>query len=255
MITDPFFYALAVPAILLVGISKGGFGGGLAMLGVPMISLAVDPLTAAAVMLPILCAMDLVGLWAYRKSWDGPILRLIVPAAVVGIVVGGLTFRYMSESFIQILIGLIAVVFTLHHWRRQLGKAEIGKAKPSAPKGAFWSAVSGFTSFVAHAGSPPLSVYLLPLRLDKTIYVGTTVIFYAVVNYVKLVPYALLGQFSTANLTTALVLLPLAPIGTYLGVKLHHKIPERIFYAICYVFLFVIGLRLIYVGGAGFLGA
>lgn len=255
MITDPVFYMLAVPAILLVGISKGGFGGGLAMMGVPLISLASDPLTAAAILLPILCLMDVVGIWAYRKTWDAGILRLIVPAAIVGIIFGGLTFRFMSVDFIEVMIGSIAVIFTLDHWRRKLSRTVPPKAERSAVKGSICAAASGFTSFVAHAGSPPLSVYMLPLKLDKTIYVGTTVIFYAVVNYVKLVPYGLLGQFSTANLTTSLVLLPLAPIGTYLGVKLHHKIPENIFYAICYVALFLVGLRLIYVGVTGFMGA
>ncbi|MEO1250502.1 MAG: sulfite exporter TauE/SafE family protein [Pseudomonadota bacterium] len=252
MITDPVFYALAVPAILLVGISKGGFGGGLAMLAVPMLSLAIDPITAAAIMLPILCAMDVVGLWAYRKTWDGAILKLIVPAAIVGIVLGALTFRYMSAPLIQIIIGLISVLFTLDYVRKRMG----GNPEPRSPStisGGFWSAVSGFTSFVAHAGSPPLSIYLLPLRLNKTIYVGTTVIFYAVVNYVKLIPYGLLGQFSGANLTSSLILLPLAPLGTYLGVRLHHKISEPLFYGICYVALFVIGVRLIYVGVAAYL--
>lgn len=252
MITDPFFYAVAVPAILLVGISKGGFGGGLAMLAVPMLSLAIDPIMAAAIMLPILCAMDVVGLWAYRKVWDGKILKLIVPAALIGVLLGALTFRYMSAPLIQIVIGLISVFFTLDYVRKSFG----GKPEPREPStvlGGFWSAVSGFTSFVAHAGSPPLSIYLLPLRLDKTIYVGTTVIFYAVVNYVKLVPYALLGQFSGANMMSSLILLPLAPLGTYIGVRLHHKISEPLFYGICYVALFVIGLRLIYVGASAYL--
>lgn len=252
MITDPFFYALAVPAILLVGISKGGFGGGLAMLGVPMLSLATDPVSAAAILLPILCAMDVVGLWAYRRVWDGAILRLIIPAALIGILLGSLTFRYMSVPFIQVVIGLISVAFTLDYLRKRFG-GNPSRREPSSLAGGFWAGISGFTSFVAHAGSPPLSVYLLPLRLDKTIYVGTTVIFYAVVNYVKLIPYGLLGQFSGANLTTSLILLPLAPLGTYLGVRLHHKISEPVFYAICYVALFVIGLRLIYVGGAAFI--
>ena len=252
MITDPFFYAVAVPAILLVGISKGGFGGGLAMLAVPMLSLAIDPITAAAIMLPILCAMDLVGLWAYRKVWDAQILKLIVPAALVGVLLGALTFKYMSAPLIQIVIGLISVFFTLDYVRKNVGGTPEAR-EPSTVRGGFWSAISGFTSFVAHAGSPPLSIYLLPLRLNKTIYVGTTVIFYAVVNYVKLIPYGLLGQFSGANLTNSLILLPLAPLGTYIGVRLHHKISEPLFYGICYVALFVIGVRLIYVGTLAYL--
>ncbi|HKJ94239.1 MAG TPA: sulfite exporter TauE/SafE family protein [Gammaproteobacteria bacterium] len=253
MIHDPLFYALAAVAVLIVGISKGGFGGGLGVVAVPLMSLAVPPFRAAALMLPILCAMDLVGLWAYRRDWDGANLRIMIPGAIAGIVIAAFTFGYFSEDAIRLLIGLIAVGFSLNHW---LGGARREAARPAERdlgKGGFWSAVAGFTSFAAHAGGPPISLYLLPQRMDKTLFVGTTVIFFAVVNYVKLVPYAFLGELGVSNLATSVVLLPLAPIGVWLGIFLHHRVSQVWFYRVCYVFLFFTGLRLLWEGGVGIL--
>lgn len=251
LIEDPLFYVLAVVALLIVGISKGGFGGGLGVIAVPLMSLAVPPFRAAALMLPILCVMDLVGLWAYRRHWDGGNLRIMLPGAIVGIVIASFTFGFFSEDAIRLIIGLIAVGFSLNHWLGGSARAAAHPAERSVGKGGFWSAVAGFTSFAAHAGGPPVSLYLLPQRMDKTLFVGTTVIFFAVVNYVKLVPYAMLGELGVANLETSLVLLPLAPIGVWLGIFLHHRVSQVWFYRVCYVFLFLTGLRLLWEGAIG----
>ena len=246
MIADPWFYVLAVPAILLVGISKVGFGGGLGVLAVPMMAIVVAPPTAAAVMLPILCVMDLIGVWAYRRSFDLANLRIMVPAAILGIGFGALTFGYMDQAMIRILIGLIAVIFTLNYW---LGGKSAAEARGrNRIKGSLWSAVSGFTSFLAHAGGPPVNVYLLPQRMDMTLFVGTKVVFFIIVNFVKLIPYAWLGQLHAGNLATSLVLIPLAPVGVGLGLWLHRRIDNELFYRICYVILFLVGIRLLYDG-------
>lgn len=251
MIVDPIFYVLAVPAILIVGISKGGFGGGLGLLGVPVMSLAVAPPIAAAVMLPILCVMDLVGLWAYRRSWDRRNMARLIPAAVLGIAVGAASFRYLDVGAVRLLIGTIAVGFTLDYWTRSLRRRETAEPRrPSTAAVGFWGSISGFTSFVAHAGGAPLSVVLLPQRLDKTVFVSTTVIFFAVVNYIKLIPYAWLGQLNATNLVTSAILLPLAPLGVLLGIWLHHRLDEAVFYRICYVLLFLTGIKLLYDGVA-----
>jgi uncharacterized membrane protein YfcA len=253
VIQDFLFYALAVPAVLVAAISKGGFGGGLGILSVPAMALVVTPPQAAAIMLPILCFMDLFGLWAYWGKWSGPNMRIMLPGALVGIAVGALTFRYLDAAAIKLLIGLIALGFTLDYWFR--GRKEATQPRgASAPRGGFWAAVSGYTSFVAHAGGPPASVYLLPQRLDKTAFVATTVIFFAVVNYVKLIPYAWLGQFDRSNLLTSLVLLPLAPIGMGLGIWLHKRVPATVFYRICYALVFVTGCKLVYDGVAFYAG-
>ncbi len=251
MITDPFFYGIAAVAVLIVGISKGGFGGGLGVVGVPLMSLAIPPLQAAAILLPILCVMDLVGLWAFRGRVDTRNLRIILPGATLGIVVATFTFGYVSEAAIRVGLGLIAVVFGALYY--------LTPAPPARPvshlRGGIWSAVSGFTSFVAHAGGPPLNFYLLPQRLDRTLYAGTTIVFFAVVNYLKLIPYTMLGEFDTTNLTSAAILLPLAPVGVLLGAWLHRRVSQPVFYGLCYGFLIVTGMRLLWVGGRGMLGA
>ena len=251
MLTDPWFYAAAVPALLLIGISKGGFGGGLGVVGVPMLALVISPTQAAAILLPVLCVMDLVGLYSYRGAWDRSLMRVLAPGAVAGIVLGAFTFAVTSEDAVRLIVGVIAVGFTLWQW---VGRrfVEQRRARPSVAGGSFWAGVSGYTSFIAHAGGPPISVYLLPLRLDKTRFVGTTVVYFAVVNYVKLVPYGILGQFDLTNLATSAVLLPVAPVGVLLGVVLHRRLREDVLYGVVYAALFVTGLKLLADGSAAF---
>jgi len=252
LIEDPLFYLLAAPAVLILGISKGGFGGGLGSLAVPLVALVVSPIQAAAVLLPILCVMDLQGAWVYRGRWDNANLKILIPAALIGLTIGAFSFRYLDAQVIRLMIGTLAVGFTIEHWLGGLLKTARLRGV-DAVRGTFWGAVSGFTSFIAHAGGPPLSVYLLPQRMDKTRFLATTVIFVLFMNYVKLVPYAWIGQFSAENLYTSLVLLPLAPFGMWLGIWMHRIVPETLFYRICYVLLFLAGVKLLYDGASEFL--
>ena len=248
MITDPWFYAAAVPAILLVGLSKGGFGSGAGLFATPLLALTVPIPQAAAIMLPILCVMDAAGLWAFRGRFHRENLKLLLAGGIVGIAIGTLTFRYLSDAWIRILLGGMAVAFVAH---RYILRARLQPAAPNGAKGFFWSALSGITSTVAHAGGPPLSMYLLPLRLEKSILVGTTIVFFAVMNAVKLVPYAWLGLFDARNLATSLVLAPLAPVGIWMGVRLMRRLPEDLFYRICYAILLGVGGKLLWDGIAG----
>jgi uncharacterized protein len=251
LITDPLFYLLAVPAVLILGISKGGFGGGLGALAVPLVALVVSPVQAAAVLLPILCVMDIQGAWVYRGRWDSAQLRILIPAALVGIGIGTASFRHLDAQAIRLLIGTLAVGFTVHHWLG--GLRNLRAVRGIDPlRASFWGTVCGFASFIAHAAGPPLSIYLLPQRMHKTRFLATTVLFVLFLNYVKLVPYAWLGQFSAENLYTSLVLLPLAPLGMGLGIWMHRVVPEQLFYRICYLLLFLVGLKLLYDGGAEF---
>ena len=245
MIADPFFYAVAIPAILLVGISKGGFGSGAGMFATPLMALALPIPQAAAILLPILVAMDLTGLWAYRGVHSRENLRLLLPGGVLGVLLGALTFRYFSDAWIRVILGAIAIAFVLHRWLR---RAELPPASHSPVKGLLWSMVSGVTSTIAHAGGPPLSVYLLPQRLEKRTLVGTTVVFFAVINAVKLAPYTWLGLFDATNLTTSLVLLPLAPVGIGLGVLAMRRLSEVWFYRVCYAMVLVVGVKLVWDG-------
>ncbi len=249
MITDPLFYILAVPAFLITGISKGGFGSGLGSVAVPMLALAIPVPQAAAIMLPLLLAMDLVGLWAYRDKWDRTNMRIMLPGAMVGLFLGYLSFRYLDEHWIRLLVGVIAIGFVLNIWLRPRVAGQA--AGPSWIKGSVWSCVSGLVSFVANAGGPPVSVYLLPQRLDKTLFVGTTVLYFAILNYSKIIPYWWLGQFSHQNLLTALILLPLAPAGMWLGVWLHGRVNDAVFYRWVHSLLLVSGVKLVWDGITG----
>ena len=203
MITEPLFYAVAIPAILLVGISKGGFASGAGMFATPLVAMVVPIPQAAAILLPILIVMDLAGLWAYRGRFSRENMRVILAGGVLGVILGALAFRYVSEAWLRVVLGAMALGFVAYRFLRR-GSAR--PTRPSTPKGLFWSAFSGATSTIAHAGGPPLSIYLLPQRLDKAVLVGTTVVFFAVINAVKLVPYAWLGLLDARNLSTSLVL-------------------------------------------------
>lgn len=251
MITDPWFYAAAVPAVLLFGISKGGFGGGLGTAAVPLMALVISPVQAAAILLPILCVMDLVALWKFRGKWIWPELRILLPASLLGILVGTLLFEYMSAAVVRLIIGVVAIAFTVHYW---INKQRANSARlPDYPRsyGIYGGSVAGFTSFVAHSGGPPISMYLLRRPLDRTDFAATTIVFFAVVNYVKLVPYAWLGQFDLANLATSAALVALAPIGVLIGAWLHARVTDRFFFTFVYVLLFAVGIKLVYDGVSG----
>lgn len=251
MITDPVFYAVAVPAIFMIGLAKGGFVGALAMLGVPLIALVISPVQAAGIVLPILIAMDVFALLAYRGIYHLENLKILIPAAIVGIFIGWATAAWVSEAHVRLIVGLVALAFTLDYWIGWRGQRLPG---PDVKKGAFWGAVSGFTSFVSHAGGPPLHMYLLPQRLAPPLFAGTSVIFFTVVNWIKVVPYAALGQLGTGNLMTSLVLAPLAPVAIFTGAWLVKVVKAETFYRLTYFFIFVVSLKLIWDGVSAILG-
>lgn len=246
---EPIFYLAAIPAILIAGVSKGGFGGGLGVVSVPILSLVMPVNIAAAIMLPILCFMDLFGLWAYRFKWDKSYLIILIPAAFVGILIGTFSFEFLHEAWVRLITGCIAIIFSTKYF---VEKYVVKQTKPktiptnkNTKIGYFWGVIAGFTSFVAHAGGPPISAYLLSQNLDKTKYQATSVFLFTFVNYVKLLPYALIGQFNAEVLTVSLYFLPLAPIGMIVGIKLHKLISPIVFYLVCYTFLFITGIKLI----------
>ncbi|CAN7315199.1 sulfite exporter TauE/SafE family protein [Pseudoduganella sp. LjRoot289] len=231
---------------MLTGISKGGFGSAFGGISVPLMALAISPAQAAAILLPVLCFMDLVGFRVYYGKWDVANLKIMVPGAIAGVAIGALTFGTIPEAHIRIVIGAIAVLFTLNQWLNFASRQ--APASRSATKGVFWAGISGFTSFLAHAGGPPAQVYMLPQRLDKTTYVATVSLFFMIVNMVKLIPYAWLGQFSSANLWTALLLAPLVPVGVKIGLWLQAQASPKWFYRIAQICLLLTGLQLIYQG-------
>lgn len=246
MIADPMFYLVAIPAILLTGISKGGFGGALGGVAVPLMAIAISPRQAAAIVLPLLCLTDVVGLRVYFGKWDRRLLKTLIPGSLLGVALGAITFGFFNESAIRLLIGVISVLFVAHRsWPEKTPK---NAATPSRAAGAAMAAASGFTSFVAHAGGPPVMMYLLPQRLDKVTFLATVNVFFLVTNAVKLAPYAWLGQLSGANLLASLTLAPLVPLGVYLGVWMQDRVSTVCFFRIAQGGLGIAGLQLIYQG-------
>jgi len=244
------FYAVAVFAVLLTGIAKGAFGQGSGGIAVPLMSMFIAPPEAAGIMLPILCAMDLFSVHAYRGKWSREHLAILLPGALFGIVLGAIAFGMLPVNGVRMLLGVISVTFALNQWfrftERIAAHISAQRGRPGAIAGAFWGTVSGFTSTLAHAGGPPFAIYMLGQKVDKTLFVGTSAVFFLIVNYVKLVPYYFLGQLNGANLTTALLFSPLVPIGVWLGVYLHRTISQRTFFNLSYSLLLATGLKLIW---------
>ena len=245
MIDNPLFWVTAVISVIITGISKGGFGG-LALLAVPLMALTISPVQAAGIMLPILIVMDWVSVWSYRKHWDKKLLILMLPGAILGILAAWKFAAYVDDQFVRICVGLIAVLFPIYAIFKPKSREDI--VVGNRPLGVISGIAAGFTSFIAHAGGPPFQAYAIPQGLEKRLYAGTAVIFFAVVNFVKLLPYAMLGQFDKANLTTSLILIPLAPIGVLIGVWLLKRIDQDVFYRILYSLIFMVGVKLLWDG-------
>ena len=243
MITDPFFYAVTVPAVLLLGISKSGFGAGFGSLAVPMMALAVSVPQAAAILMPVLLLMDLLGLAAFRKDFDWPLLKFLIPFGLMGIVIGTLLFKLLDARVVAGIVGGFTLLF--------LAQRVLFPPKPDSPPpprwlGAILTATSGFTSFIAHAGGPPVNAYLIPLRLSPIRFTATMAFFFFVINLSKWLPYAWLGLLDWRNFATSLVLLPLAPIGVWVGVRLARRISQLLFYRILYLGMFLTGVKLLF---------
>jgi uncharacterized membrane protein YfcA len=248
LIDDPWFYLTATLAVLILGIAKGGLAGGIGLVAVPLMSLTVEPVRAAAILLPILMLMDLTALRTYWGQWDRENLVTMIPGAVLGTAIGFATFELLSSDDLRAMVGLIAFAFAARWWLvREQGPAR----EASMGNGTFWSTLAGFTSFSVHAGGPPIHIYLLPQQLGKTTFQATTVAFFFGINWLKIGPYAWLGQLDASNMATSLVLVPLAPIGILIGARLHHRINETVFFRIVYASLLVLGIKLMYDGLLG----
>ena len=245
MIDNPLFWVTAVISVIITGISKGGFGG-LALLAVPLMALTISPVQAAGIMLPILIVMDWVSVWSYRKHWDKKLLILMLPGAILGILAAWKFAAYVDDQFVRICVGLIAVLFPIYAIFKPKSREDI--VVGNRPLGVISGIAAGFTSFIAHAGGPPFQAYAIPQGLEKRLYAGTAVMFFFVVNFVKLLPYAMLGQFDKTNLTTSLILIPLAPIGVLIGVWLLKRIDQDVFYRILYGLIFMVGVKLLWDG-------
>ena len=237
------FFLTVVPAIILFGIAKSGLGGSVSLISIPLMTFVMPLNQALAILLPILIFSDFISAYKFRKEFDLNTLKLMVPFAAIGAIIGASTFSYFSESYLKFILGVMGFVFAFHYFF--LKKDANKPVAANYFKGAICSAVAGFTSFCAHSGGTPTSIYLLPLRLKKEIYVGTRIIFFTCINLVKLPFYLYLSMVNTSSFTQSLILLPLSVFGIFVGYKLLKIIEESLFYNAIYILILVASTKLI----------
>ncbi|MCC2098414.1 MAG: sulfite exporter TauE/SafE family protein [Hyphomicrobiales bacterium] len=246
MITDFWFYVVAVPAVLLMGLGKGGFAG-TGVLALPLMALVIPPIQAITIILPILMVQDIVSLWAFRNDYSSRSLKILFPGGALGMIAGYFTAATVSNGGVLVMVGIISVVFVIHSVAGQAARA-LAPAQATWGAGSFWATISGFTSFIANAGGPPFQVFMVPQKLPPKIYAGTSAIFFAVLNYIKFFAFMHLGWVSMPNLTTSAVLFPLAIAATIGGVWLLKRVPLPTFYRIIYALTLIVGVKLIWDG-------
>ncbi len=249
MQADMSFYLIAIPAVILLGLSKGGLAG-VGMVSTPMLATVVPPLQAAAIIFPILMVQDAISIYAYRHTWDRKNLIYLLPGSLAGVAAAYLMASYVSDAAILLTIGGVTILFSLLQFVRRVPEGV--QIKPGLIGGFLCGAASGFTSMIANAGSPPFQMYVMPQRLTPTLFVGTSVVFFGVTNYLKLIPFLLLGQINPHTLTITALLMPLAIISTYAGVWLIRRMSSERFYPLINSLLFLVGAQLLWAGLRGF---
>ncbi len=236
----PLFWVLAIIATLITGISKSGFAGSMGIIAVPLLSLAISPIQAAAIMLPLMLVMDYFSVRIWWGKHDSELLWRLLPAALIGVFIGYLSFDHLNAATLKLQLGILSLAFAI--WG--LLKGSYLTIFTTNLAGRVFSAMAGFTSFVAHAGGPPWNAHLIPLKLPRETYLATSAVFFTSVNLVKLLPYGLLNQLHINNLFLTLVLIPIAWLGVKLGVVIQHHLNDQIFYQIILIILIVIGIKL-----------
>lgn len=244
---DLMFLSVAIPAVLFAGVSKGGFAGHAAFVASPILALVIDPALALGLMLPLLMLMDVTTVRAWWGQWHRPSVIILTTASIPGVILGALLYRVTDPDLFRLFIGVMSIGFVGYQIARWAGWLSLSATVFSPVKGALAGALAGFSSFVSHAGDPPLAMFLLPLRLSKAAYQATFSILFWAINLFKAVPYALLGFFTLETLSANLILAPVALLGVWLGVRVHRLVSEAAFFGFAYVLLVLIGIRLIWV--------
>lgn len=247
---DPVSFGVAACVAVLVGLSKGGLGGTMAILGVAIMSLIIPPVQAAGILLPILLVMDIIGCWVWRKHWDLGMVWSLLPAGLLGVVVGWSLATVISDAAVRLVIGGIASIYLVTYLRGLRG-TDIPAKSQNVVAGSFWSFLAGYGSFVAHAGGPAYQIYALPLKTPPAVFTATSTLFFTLINIAKMVPYAALGQFDATNLATSALLMPIAAVATVSGAWIVKRLSMRVFYPLMHVMLLAVTVKLIWDGITG----
>lgn len=247
MLNSGWAIACAIVAVVISGLGKGGFAG-IGALAMPIMALGNPPVESAAVMLPILIVQDAVSVWAFRRAWDGAVLRVMIPGMTLGVGLGYLFSKGVSEGAVLAVVGAVSVLFGVQRLWHERGHGVVLTSNSPGWVGMLFGAASGFVSHVAHAGAPPFQMWVLPRRLERDTLVGTTAICFAYMNWIKVPAYAALGQFTPANLGHAAVLAPLALGSTFAGVRLVRRVDAARFYRLIYGLMIAVGIKLVWNG-------
>jgi uncharacterized membrane protein YfcA len=243
IITDPWFYAAAIPAVFLTGLSKSGFATGIGALSVPLLALTISVPQAAAVMMPLLLLADLIGLRMFRREFDAKLLRFFLPFGLLGVIIGTLTFKLLSAHLVAGCVGAFTLLFLA---QRLFFPPKTDANPPPRWLGAILVTLSGFTSFIAHAGNPPINAYVLPLKLKPVVFAATMAYFFFAINLSKWIPYAYLGLLDLRNFWTAFLLMPVAGLGVWAGRAMSQRISPTMFYRLIYFGMFLSGSKLLW---------
>jgi len=239
------FWAVASLAAFLMGLSKGGVPM-IAILAVPLMSLFMDPALAAGLLLPIYVVADVYAVWLFRRAFSARNLKILLPAAVVGILIGFFTVTIVPVWTMKLLVAIVAIYYLFNAVRKRFSARETRPLPADVPRGLFWGTLAGLTSYIAHAGGPPYQSYVLPQRLEKKTYLGTNAIFFAAVNLMKVPPFILAGQITWDSAGQAIWLIPAALAGAFAGSKIARWLPEKAFFRLVEIALALIALQLLY---------
>jgi uncharacterized protein len=247
MPTDPLFYIIGLFAVFLLAFGKGAFGGGFAVIGVPLLALVIDPITASIMMAPIASASDPFGVWAYPpRTWSWRDLAWLTPGVVVGLALGATFFVEVDPRLVALAIALVTLWFVARWFLTGATVPKPGEGLPVQPvKALVCSTISGFITFIAHGGNPPMAYYLLPRGLHKSSYAGTLIAVFVFSNTVKLAMYGWLFRDRPTVFLMALTLMPALPFGVWLGKRLHDRMDARKLYLTLYLLLGATGLKLL----------
>ena len=246
MSSDIWFYLIGIPAVFVIGLGKGAFGGGLAIIGIPLLALVTDPVDAAIMTAVVASTTDIFALKAFpMRTWSWPDIVWLAPAMLVGMALGALFFVLIDPRILALGIAIITLIFTARYFLRDRIRPVIGAAV-SPVKALIFGTLGGFTTFISHAAAPPLTVYLLPRGLTKTMFAGTLVALLTMSNIFKIVPYLWFGIHRPEALWQVLYLLPAVPFGVWLGKVMHDRLDEHKLYFWCYLLVGAAGLRLLF---------
>lgn len=239
------FWIIAGLAAFLMGLSKGGVPM-IAILAVPLMSLFMDPAKAAGLLLPIYIVADMYAIYLFRKAFSTRNLKNLLPGAVVGILIGFAAVSYVPGDAGKLLVAGIGFYYLANALRNRFSRTPVPPMPADVPRGLFWGTIAGLTSYISHAGGPPYQAYVLPQKLDKMVYLGTTAIFFSIVNLIKVPPFILAGQITWDSTAQALLLAPCALAGAWSGSRISRALPERVFFILIEIALAVVSFKLLY---------